>query len=103
MDGIKAKEWQAMNKQYTRQEAIELAKITSSKASYYDRIGLVVPQKIGESKKPYVFYSHEQIEMLKHLSQLSKWFNLEALYAFAEDKQVRKAMLNFLKTVDNQK
>lgn len=78
-----------------------MASITSSKASYFDRIGLVVPQKIGESKKPYVFYSDEQIEVLNYLNRLSKWFNLEALYTFTEDEQVKKAMLDFLKAIES--
>lgn len=50
---------------FTRQETIALTGLTSSMVSHYDEIGLVVPQKYGNPVRPSVFYSPEQIAILK--------------------------------------
>lgn len=55
---------------FTRQEAIALAKTTSSNLAYLDRVGLVVPEKYGNTKKPTVIYKWEQILEIRVIQDL---------------------------------
>ncbi|NDJ18569.1 MerR family transcriptional regulator [Myxacorys almedinensis] len=57
---------------FTRQEAIALAKTTSSNLAYLDRAELVVPEKYGNSKKPTVIYKWEQILEIRVIQDLRK-------------------------------
>lgn len=50
---------------FTRQEAIALTETTSSRLSYLDRAGIVVPEKYGTGKKPVVVYSWEQLILIR--------------------------------------
>lgn len=57
---------------FTRRETLELAGTTSNRLQYLERSGLVIPQRIGKSRKPTVIYSWEQvleIRAIKHLRQ----------------------------------
>lgn len=89
-----------MSKKYTRQEAIALCGMTSSKISYLERVGLIQPERVGSGKKPYVLYTEEQVMLISQLNLLSEWFTLDSLHAFLEDERVKAAMLKFLKAVN---
>lgn len=57
---------------FTRRETLELTGTTSNRLQYLERSGLVIPQRIGKSRKPTVIYSWEQvleIRAIKHLRQ----------------------------------
>jgi DNA-binding transcriptional MerR regulator len=57
---------------FTRRETLELAGTTSNRLQYLERSRLVIPQRIGKSRKPTVIYSWEQvleIRAIKHLRQ----------------------------------
>ncbi len=57
---------------FTRRETLELTGTTSNRLQYLERKGLVIPQRIGKSRKPTVIYSWEQvleIRAIKHLRQ----------------------------------
>lgn len=64
---------------FTRQEAIALTGMKSSKLSYLDETELVKPQKIGNSKRPKVFYSAEQILQLKVIQRLRERLSLQEI------------------------
>ncbi|MBM0745791.1 hypothetical protein JOY44_30935 (plasmid) [Phormidium sp. CLA17] len=68
-------------KKYSRQQVIKLAKTTSSRLSYMDRMGFVVPEKIGEAdtKKPVVLYTKHQIELVKQINQASHFLSASGL------------------------
>jgi DNA-binding transcriptional MerR regulator len=72
---------------FNRQEALSITGITSGRLAYLDKTGLVSPQKIGDSKKPKVVYSVEQIIELKVISRLREILSLQ---------EIRK-VLDFLK------
>ncbi|EAZ90281.1 MerR family transcriptional regulator [Crocosphaera chwakensis] len=55
---------------FTRQETLALTDTTSNQLQYLERQKLVIPQRIGKSRKPTVIYSWEQIleiRAIKHL------------------------------------
>jgi DNA-binding transcriptional MerR regulator len=57
---------------FTRRETLELTGTTSNRLQYLERSGLVIPKRIGKSRKPTVIYSWEQvleIRAIKHLRQ----------------------------------
>jgi DNA-binding transcriptional MerR regulator len=64
---------------FTRQEAIALAKTTSSRLAYLDRINVVVPKKYGNTKKPTVIYSWNQILELRAISDLREQVSLQVI------------------------
>ncbi len=64
---------------FTRQEAITLTGVTSSRLAYLDRVKLVVPQKYGNSKKPVVIYSWEQILEIRAISNLRQKISLQTI------------------------
>jgi len=90
-----------MNEKFCRQEAIKLACTTSSHLAYLDRIGLVVPEKIGSVKKPYCFYTAEQIKLIQQVNLLSQYFNIPTVRKFADGEEPYKsAMMKFLESID---
>jgi DNA-binding transcriptional MerR regulator len=64
---------------FTRQEAIALTGVTSSRLAYLDRVKLVIPQKYGNSKKPVVIYSWEQILEIRAISNLRQKISLQTI------------------------
>lgn len=83
--------------QYSRQDAIRLSGSTSSQVSYFERLGFLNPQRIGQSKKPVVLYSASDIERLRSLHLASRWFKAEVVRAFAENEEpVRTLVTQFL-------
>jgi DNA-binding transcriptional MerR regulator len=64
---------------FTRQETIALTKTTSSRLAYLDRVGVVVPEKYGNTKKPMVIYSWEQVLQIRAINDLRKQVSLQAI------------------------
>ena len=57
---------------FTRTETLALTETTSNRLQYLEKVGLVIPQRIGKSRKPTVVYTWEQvleIRAIKHLRQ----------------------------------
>lgn len=78
-----------MTKQrYSRQQAIKLSGSTSSRLAYLDRVGLVVPEKIGDSKKPVVLYTDKHIEQVKLINKAAEFLNLDAIKLAIKKKQL---------------
>jgi DNA-binding transcriptional MerR regulator len=75
---------------FTRQEMIALTGVSSSKLSYYDRTGLIVPTKFGSSKHPRVIYRWEQILEIKTIKRLQEQISLQ---------EIRK-VLDFLRGIN---
>ena len=64
---------------FTRQEAIALTGLKPGKISYWDRTGLVSPQKFGNPKKPKVVYSWQQVLKLKLIHRLREQLSLQEI------------------------
>jgi hypothetical protein len=64
---------------FTRQETIALTKTTSSRLAYLDRVGVVAPEKYGNTKKPTVIYSWEQVLQIRAINDLRKQVSLQAI------------------------
>lgn len=89
-----------MSEKFCRQDAIRLSGATSSHLAYLDRMGLVVPEKIGSVKKPYCFYTAEQIELIRQIDLLSQWFNIPTVRRFlAGEEPYKTAMKAFVEAI----
>ena len=64
---------------FTRQEALTLTGLTSGKLTYWDKTGLVSPEKIGNPKHPTVIYSWQQLLQLKLISRLRERLSLQEI------------------------
>lgn len=64
---------------FTRQETLALTKTTSSRLAYLDRTGVVVPEKYGNSKKPTVIYSWEQVLEIRAINDLRQKISLQTV------------------------
>lgn len=64
---------------FTRKETMALTGITSGKISYWDETGLVSPNKYGNSKKPTVIYSWQQVLKLKLITRLREELSLQEI------------------------
>jgi DNA-binding transcriptional MerR regulator len=62
---------------FTRQETLALTKTTSSRLAYLDRSGVIVPEKYGNSKKPTVIYSWEQVLEIRAINDLRQKISLQ--------------------------
>ncbi|MEO0827203.1 MAG: MerR family transcriptional regulator [Cyanobacteria bacterium J06642_9] len=62
---------------FTRQETIALTRTTSSRLAYLDRTSVIVPQKYGNSKKPTVIYTWEQVMEIRAISNLRQKISLQ--------------------------
>lgn len=56
---------------FSRQETIALTGSTSNRLQFLERSKLIVPHRIGKSKKPVVLYTWEQIVAIKVLDNLT--------------------------------
>lgn len=57
---------------FTRTETLALTETTSNRLQYLEKAGLIIPQRIGRSRKPTVVFTWEQvleIRAIKHLRQ----------------------------------
>ena len=64
---------------YSRQQAIKLTDSTSSRLAYLDRMGLVMPEKIGDGKKPVVLYTDIHLTQIKLINQASRFLSLDGI------------------------
>ncbi len=62
---------------FTRQETLALTQTTSSRLAYLDRTRVVVPQKYGNSRKPTVIYTWEQLLEIRTIGTLRKHISLQ--------------------------
>lgn len=62
---------------FTRQETLALTQSTSSRLAYLDRTSVIVPEKYGNSKKPTVIYSWEQVLEIRTITNLRKQISLQ--------------------------
>lgn len=79
---------------FTRQETIALTGVSSSKLSYLDRTGLVVPEKIGNSKHPKVIYKWEKVLEIKMIERLRENLSLQEtrrVLDFLRDKNYKSS------------
>jgi DNA-binding transcriptional MerR regulator len=64
---------------FTRQETLALTGTTSSRLAYLDRTGVVMPQKYGNSKKPTVIYTWEQVLEIRAIGHLRQRVSLQTV------------------------
>lgn len=64
---------------FTRQETLALTKTTSSRLAYLDRTEVVVPEKYGNSKKPTVIYSWNQVLEIRAINDLRQKVSLQTV------------------------
>ena len=62
---------------FTRQETLALTKTTSSRLAYLDRTEVVIPEKYGNSKKPTVIYSWNQVLEIRAINRHLQNINWE--------------------------
>lgn len=77
---------------YSRQQAIKLSGSTSSRLAYYDRMGLVIPEKIGDGKKPVVLYSEKQIEQLRLINIATEFLSLDGIRIAIQKKRLSEVV-----------
>ncbi|MEH2336064.1 MerR family transcriptional regulator [Nostoc sp.] len=74
---------------FTRQETIALAGTTSNRLQYLERTGLIVPQRYGNTKKPTVIYTWEQVLEIRAIKNLRQEISLQIvrkIIEFLDDK-----------------
>lgn len=64
---------------FTRQETLILTDSTSNQLQYLEKQGLIIPQRIGKSRKPTVIYSWEQILEIRAIKHLRKQVSLQTI------------------------
>ena len=64
---------------YTRQETANICGVNPSRLSYLDRNDLVVPQKIGNPKKPVCIYTWTQLLELKAIFKMREDISLQSI------------------------
>jgi hypothetical protein len=64
---------------FTRQETIALTESTSNRLQYLDRTGLVVPQRYGNTRKPTVIYTWEQVLEIRAIKNLRQEISLQTV------------------------
>ena len=69
---------------FTRQETLKLTQCTSSRLSYLEKVELVVPERIGVSRKPVVIFSWEQLLEIKAIKNLRKDISLQTVRKIVE-------------------
>ncbi|BAS60431.1 MULTISPECIES: helix-turn-helix domain-containing protein [Leptolyngbya] len=80
---------------FNRQEVIAMTGIKPSNLSYLDETDLVKPHKIGESKKPQVIYSIEQVIQIKLIQRLREQLSLQEIrkiFQFLVDRQYQPSI-----------
>lgn len=64
---------------FTRQETIALTGSSSNRLQYLDRTELVVPSRYGNSRKPTVIYSWEQVLEIRAIKNLRQEISLQTV------------------------
>lgn len=57
---------------FTRKEACELTRLSGTQVDYLCKLELIVPEKIGSSKRPTVLYTWDQLIELKVVAKLKE-------------------------------
>ncbi|NES23503.1 MAG: MerR family transcriptional regulator [Symploca sp. SIO3E6] len=64
---------------FTRPETLALTETTSNRLQYLEKKELVIPQRIGKSRKPTVIYTWEQILEIRAIKHLRQEISLQAV------------------------
>lgn len=64
---------------FTRQECLKLTGCTSSRLSYLEKVGLIVPTRIGSNKRPTVLFSWEQLLEIRAIKNLRQDVSLQTV------------------------
>lgn len=64
---------------FTRQETLALTGTTSNRLQYLERSQLVIPQRIGKSRKPTVLYTWEQVLEIRAIKNLRQEISLQTV------------------------
>lgn len=64
---------------FTRRETLDLTETTSNRLQYLERIGLIVPERVGNSSKPTVIYTWEQVLEIRAIKNLRQEISLQTL------------------------
>lgn len=70
------KECTCLRQGFDRQETMLLASVTSSRLAYLDRQKVIVPQKLGITKKTQIIYSWEQVLQIRLLTNFKQKISL---------------------------
>ncbi|MCG9890206.1 MAG: MerR family transcriptional regulator [Thermosynechococcaceae cyanobacterium MS004] len=73
---------------FSRREVISLTGCTSSRLAYLEKSGLIIPERVGETGRPLVLFSWEQLLEIRAIKNLRKDVSLQ---------KVRK-IIDFLNT-----
>ena len=57
---------------FIRTETLALTETTSNRLQYLEKTGLIIPQRIGESRKPTVVYTHIGANLRDSCNQTSE-------------------------------
>jgi DNA-binding transcriptional MerR regulator len=69
---------------FTRRETLALTETTSNRLQYLERAGLITPTRIGNSTKPTVLYSWEQILEIRAIKSLRQEVSLQTVRKIIE-------------------
>ncbi|MBD1840907.1 MerR family transcriptional regulator [Coleofasciculus sp. FACHB-501] len=69
---------------FTRPETLALTETTSNRLQYLEMKELVIPQRIGKSRKPTVIYTWEQILEIRAIKHLRQEISLQAVRKIVE-------------------
>ena len=69
---------------FTRSETLALTKTTSNRLQYLEMKELVIPQRVGKSRKPTVIYTWEQILEIRAIKHLRQEISLQTVRKIVE-------------------
>lgn len=69
---------------FTRSETLVLTETTSNRLQYLEMKELIIPQRIGKSRRPTVIYSWEQILEIRAIKHLRQEISLQAVRKIVE-------------------
>lgn len=69
---------------FTRQETLKLTGCTSSRLSYLEKVGLIVPTRVGNNTRPTVLFTWEQLLEIKAIKELRKDVSLQTVRKIVE-------------------
>jgi DNA-binding transcriptional MerR regulator len=64
---------------FTRVETLALTETTSNRLQYLERAELIIPQRIGKSRKPTVLYTWEQVLEIRSIKHLRREISLQTV------------------------
>lgn len=64
---------------FTRQETLTLTGCTSSRLAYLEKVGLIIPHRIGNNKRPLVLFTWEQLLEIRAIKNLRKDVSLQTV------------------------